>query len=186
VHGGITVTARDSAPPAGVYRLDPMHTFAQFSVKHLLVGRIDGRFNSIDGGFVVTDDPDRLFDRVGVQRTSRVPTLTSRANSSWRRASKAAPTSGFESTSKPSFSRGTGDEARPAVLRGAVGAVGASRRRAAMAELAFELVLAPSITCECRPQATKRDPHAWRQIYVMRLRAVASAARGPRRVGRLV
>jgi polyisoprenoid-binding protein YceI len=44
-----------------------LHTFAQFGVKHLVVGRVDGRFNSIQGEFVVTDDPDRPFDRIDVR-----------------------------------------------------------------------------------------------------------------------
>lgn len=62
----MTSTAGPAVPAAGVYRLDPMHTFAEFSVKHLVVGRIDGRFNAIEGGFVVTEDPDQAFDEVDV------------------------------------------------------------------------------------------------------------------------
>jgi polyisoprenoid-binding protein YceI len=60
-------TEAPPVPPPGVYRVDPVHTFAQFGVKHLLVGRVDGRFNAIEGEFEVTDDPERLFDRVDVR-----------------------------------------------------------------------------------------------------------------------
>lgn len=52
--------------PAGVYRIDPVHTFAVFSVRHLMVGRVDGRFNTIAGELVVIDDPERPFDQVAV------------------------------------------------------------------------------------------------------------------------
>lgn len=44
-----------------------MHTFAQFRVKHLLVGMVDGRFNGIDGTFRVTDDVEMLFDQIEVR-----------------------------------------------------------------------------------------------------------------------
>ena len=55
-----------SALPVGAYRVDPVHTFAAFSVKHMIVGRVDGRFNTIAGTFVVSDDPDRRFDLIEV------------------------------------------------------------------------------------------------------------------------
>lgn len=51
-------------PPPGRYLLDPVHTFAGFRVKHMIVGLVDGRFNTIEGEFVVTDDAERLFDRI--------------------------------------------------------------------------------------------------------------------------
>jgi len=54
-------------PPAGHYRLDPQHTFAQFGVRHMLVGQVDGRFDSLAGVFVVLDDPDRLFEGIDVR-----------------------------------------------------------------------------------------------------------------------
>jgi len=56
----------DGLPAAGAYRIDPFHSFALFAVKHLIVGRVDGRFNAIEGSFVVTHEPERLFDRVEV------------------------------------------------------------------------------------------------------------------------
>jgi polyisoprenoid-binding protein YceI len=35
-----------SLPTQGVYDVDPRHTFAMFRVRHLVVGRVDGRFTS--------------------------------------------------------------------------------------------------------------------------------------------
>lgn len=54
------------ALPTGLYRLDPVHTFAVFSVRHAIVGRVDGRFDTIAGSFVVTDDRSAPFDRIEV------------------------------------------------------------------------------------------------------------------------
>ena len=44
-------------PAAGVYRLDPPHTFAYFSAQHRVVGRVRGRFNALSGTFTIADDP---------------------------------------------------------------------------------------------------------------------------------
>lgn len=55
------------AAPAGTYRIDAVHTFSEFSVRHLIVGRVDGRFNAIEGTFVVGTDFERLFDRLDVR-----------------------------------------------------------------------------------------------------------------------
>jgi hypothetical protein len=49
-------------PLAGVYDLDPVHTFITFRVRHLVVGRVDGRFTLFQGYFSVTDDAEVLFD----------------------------------------------------------------------------------------------------------------------------
>jgi polyisoprenoid-binding protein YceI len=54
------------ALPTGLYRLDPVHTFAVFSVRHAIVGRVDGRFDTIAGSFVVTDDRSAPFGRIEV------------------------------------------------------------------------------------------------------------------------
>jgi hypothetical protein len=45
-----------------------------------------------------------------------------------------------------------------------------------MAELAFELMLAPLITCKRRPEVAKQHPYARRQIDTRRPSAVASTA----------
>src|SRR5579864_6794750 len=54
------------AMPAGAYRFDPIHTFATFRVKHMIVGRVDGRFDTLSGSFAVTDDADRRFALIEV------------------------------------------------------------------------------------------------------------------------
>ncbi len=42
-----------SVPPAGVYSLDPPHTFVCFSAQHLVVGRVRGRFDKATGTITV-------------------------------------------------------------------------------------------------------------------------------------
>lgn len=51
----ITVIAA-MMPPAGSYDIDPVHTFIQFSAKHLVVGRVDGRFDKSQGTVTVVPD----------------------------------------------------------------------------------------------------------------------------------
>ena len=102
-------SALPALPRAGRYRLDPKHTFAQFAVRHLVVGRVDGRFDSLAGEFVVVDDADRLFEGIDVRidaasidtnvqardedlRSGRFfdvasfPELTFQSSGSWRQA----------------------------------------------------------------------------------------------------
>lgn len=44
-------------PSAGEYALDPVHSFADFIAQHLTVGQVRGRFNSLEGKLVITDNP---------------------------------------------------------------------------------------------------------------------------------
>jgi polyisoprenoid-binding protein YceI len=44
-------------PPAGTFTLDPAHTFVGFSAQHLVVGRVRGRFETVQGTINVADDP---------------------------------------------------------------------------------------------------------------------------------
>jgi polyisoprenoid-binding protein YceI len=60
-----TVDGR-SLPIPGAYDVDPVHSFVMFRVRHLVVGRVDGRLTSFQGQFTVTEDPARLFDRLEV------------------------------------------------------------------------------------------------------------------------
>ena len=48
-----------SVPAPGVYDVDPVHTFVMFRVRHLVVGRVDGRFTSFQGQFTVREDDAR-------------------------------------------------------------------------------------------------------------------------------
>jgi polyisoprenoid-binding protein YceI len=43
-------------PPVGVFQLDPVHTFVSFTVQHLVVGRVRGRFETVKGTVTVAED----------------------------------------------------------------------------------------------------------------------------------
>jgi polyisoprenoid-binding protein YceI len=57
-------------PTAGMYRLDPPHTFAYFSVQHLVVGQVRGRFNTLSGALTIADDPLASSLEVQIQTAS--------------------------------------------------------------------------------------------------------------------
>jgi len=42
---------------AGTWKLDPAHTEVGFSVRHMMVSKVRGRFTTFDGTIVTTDDP---------------------------------------------------------------------------------------------------------------------------------
>lgn len=44
------------APPSGTFEIDPVHTFVGFFAQHLVVGRVRGRFEAVQGSLVVTED----------------------------------------------------------------------------------------------------------------------------------
>ncbi|HLZ70064.1 MAG TPA: YceI family protein [Dehalococcoidia bacterium] len=54
-----------ATPAAGRHTLDRPHTFAFFSVPHLVVGRMRGRFHTLNGTITIADDP--RASTVGVQ-----------------------------------------------------------------------------------------------------------------------
>jgi len=43
-------------PPSGTFELDPVHTFVTFRAQHLVVGRVQGRFEAVSGTVTVEDD----------------------------------------------------------------------------------------------------------------------------------
>jgi len=45
-------------PAAGIYTLDPVHTFVLFSARHLVIGRVVGRFDRLKGTITVTERPE--------------------------------------------------------------------------------------------------------------------------------
>ncbi len=53
-------------PTPGAYDIDPVHTFVMFRVRHLVVGRVDGRFTTFQGQFTVIEDEGRLLDHFEV------------------------------------------------------------------------------------------------------------------------
>jgi polyisoprenoid-binding protein YceI len=44
-------------PTIGEYVIDPVHTFAEFGVQHILVGLVLGRFDSVSGKIKIAEDP---------------------------------------------------------------------------------------------------------------------------------
>jgi polyisoprenoid-binding protein YceI len=44
-------------PPAGIYKVDPDHTFAYFGARHHVVGLVRGRFDKVTGTLTVSPDP---------------------------------------------------------------------------------------------------------------------------------
>ena len=44
-------------PAAGTYAIDPSHSEVGFSVRHLMVSKVRGRFSDVTGSVVVGDDP---------------------------------------------------------------------------------------------------------------------------------
>lgn len=57
-------------PVAGIYQLDPPHTFAYFGVQHLVVGRVRGRFNTLSGTVTIAEDPRASFLDVRIETVS--------------------------------------------------------------------------------------------------------------------
>jgi polyisoprenoid-binding protein YceI len=51
-------------PPPGTFEIDPVHTFVTFRAQHLIVGRVQGRFETVSG--TVTVDENVLDSRVEV------------------------------------------------------------------------------------------------------------------------
>lgn len=44
-------------PSPGMYDLDSVHTFVSFRAQYLVVGRVRGRFDQVDGTVTIADDP---------------------------------------------------------------------------------------------------------------------------------
>ena len=51
-------------PPSGTFEIDPVHTFVTFRAQHLVVGRVQGRFETVSG--TVTVDENVLDSHVEV------------------------------------------------------------------------------------------------------------------------
>jgi polyisoprenoid-binding protein YceI len=50
-HAGLTI------PTAGTFAIDPTHTSASFTVRHLMVSKVRGTFGQITGEIVIAEDP---------------------------------------------------------------------------------------------------------------------------------
>ena len=44
-------------PAPGIYKIDPVHTFAYFGARHHVVGLVRGRFENVTGTIIVAQDP---------------------------------------------------------------------------------------------------------------------------------
>jgi polyisoprenoid-binding protein YceI len=51
------IFAGNLLPAAGDYQIDPVHTFAEFTAQHLIVGQVRGRFDSVSGKIKIAEDP---------------------------------------------------------------------------------------------------------------------------------
>jgi len=59
-----------SLPVAGTWSLDPSHTAVEFSVRHLGLSKVRGRFSSFTGDVVVAEDPAQSSINVSIDVTS--------------------------------------------------------------------------------------------------------------------
>ena len=63
-------------PPVGTFEFDPVHTFVGFSVQHLVVGRVRGRFEAVRGTVTVAEDPSASTVEASIE-TALITTLNS-------------------------------------------------------------------------------------------------------------
>ncbi len=49
------ITATDL--PVGTWEIDPVHSSAEFSVRHMMVSKVKGRFTKLSGTITVAEDP---------------------------------------------------------------------------------------------------------------------------------
>ena len=54
---GVRIYNETLFPEAGLYVLDPVHSFANFIAQHLMVGQVRGIFTDIDGTLMIAEDP---------------------------------------------------------------------------------------------------------------------------------
>ena len=52
----MTAAATDTGLTAGTWAIDPVHSSIGFSVRHLMVSKVRGNFETFSGGIVVADD----------------------------------------------------------------------------------------------------------------------------------
>lgn len=55
---------------AGTWKLDPVHTYIGFTVKHMMVARVRGRFTEFEGAIVTAHDPLASTATVTIQAAS--------------------------------------------------------------------------------------------------------------------
>lgn len=62
--------AGDTLPAVGTWALDPSHTSVAFSVRHLGLSKVRGRFSSFTGDVVIAEDPTQSSVDVAIDVTS--------------------------------------------------------------------------------------------------------------------
>ena|SRR5215472_10080887 len=67
-----------SSRPVGTFDLDPAHTFVGFSAQHLVVGRVRGRFEAVQGTITVGEDPSASTIEVTIEAASITTMLPAR------------------------------------------------------------------------------------------------------------
>ena len=55
--GLVRVVRRRLVPLPGTYDIDPVHTFVGFRAQHLIVGRVRGTFDAVEGSVTIGDNP---------------------------------------------------------------------------------------------------------------------------------
>ena len=65
-------------PPAGIYKVDPDHTFAYFGARHHVVGLVRGRFDKVTGTLNVSPDPAACSVDIAVDVSSISTQVTER------------------------------------------------------------------------------------------------------------
>lgn len=74
VLGFLAVSALCASVFAGDYALDNSHSSVGFSVKHLMVSNVKGKFNTFDGNFSFNEKTNKLTKLEGVVDTASVDT----------------------------------------------------------------------------------------------------------------
>jgi polyisoprenoid-binding protein YceI len=52
-----TTSVETNLPSAGTWTIDPSHSTVQFSVRHMMVAKVRGRFGTFDGTITVGEEP---------------------------------------------------------------------------------------------------------------------------------
>ena len=96
------LAAAGTAPAADTYQIDPVHSFASFSIGHLGIGFVRGFFSEISGT-ITSDEEDAAKDAVNVTiRTASVNTHVDKRDEDLRSPNfldvEKYPTMSFKST----------------------------------------------------------------------------------------
>jgi polyisoprenoid-binding protein YceI len=88
-------------PAAGVWKIDPAHSSLEFNVRHMMVGKVRGRFSTWSGTITVADVPTESAVEIGFDPASidtREPQRDAHLRSPDFLDVEKFPTAGFKST----------------------------------------------------------------------------------------